>query len=277
MPTVLVTGASTGIGRATALRLDAAGWTVFAGVRREPDAESLREAASRRLTPLILDVTDASRIGVAAEAIAAGTGNAGLDGLVNNAGISLPSPLETMPIHDFRHQVEVNLTGQVAVTQAMLPAVRASRGRIVFVSSIGGLIAFPMTGAYHAAKFGIEAVGDAFRRELRGWGIRVSIVEPGSIATRIWDRGEAAAEEIAERSPGSDALYGRAIERYRKTVDGVAARGIPPEEAARAIEHALTAARPRTRYLVGRDAKFQARVRHAIPTRLFDRILARAT
>jgi len=277
VPSALVTGASTGIGRATALRLDAAGWRVFAGVRRQPDADELCEAASERLTPLLLDVTDAGQIEEAARAIAASAEGEGLDGLVNNAGISLPSPLETIPIEDFRRQVEVNLTGQVAVTQAMLPAVRASRGRIVFVSSIGGLIAFPMTGAYHAAKFGIEAVGDAFRRELRGWGIRVSIVEPGSIATRIWDRGEAAAEEIAERSPGSDALYGRAIERYRKTVDGVAARGIPPEEAARAIDHALTAARPRTRYLVGRDAKFQARVRHAIPTRLFDRILARAT
>ena len=203
MPTALVTGASTGIGRATALRLDAAGWAVFAGVRREVDAERLRADASERLTPLVLDVTDAGQIEAAAEAIAAAAGGAGLDGLVNNAGVSLPSPLETMPIEDFRRQVEVNLTGQVAVTQAMLPAIREARGRIVFISSIGGLIAFPMTGAYHAAKFGIEAVGDVFRRELRGWGISVSIVEPGSIATEIWDRGDAAAEEIGERSPAA--------------------------------------------------------------------------
>ena len=267
MRSALVTGASTGIGRATAMRLDAAGWRVFAGVRREADAELLRDAGSERLAPLILDVTDAGQIAAAAEEIGSRTGSDGLDGLVNNAGIALPSPLETIPIEDFRRQIEVNLIGQVAVTQAMLPAIRAARGRVVFVSSIGGLIAFPMTGAYHAAKFGIEAVGDVFRRELRGWGISVSIVEPGSIATEIWDRGEAAADEIAARSPQREALYGKAIERYRKTFESVAGRGIPPDRVARAIEHALTARRPRARYLVGADAKLQARVRHLIPTR----------
>ena len=276
MPSALVTGASTGIGRATALRLDAAGWRVFAGVRREEDAEALREAGSQRLVPLILDVTDGTAIDAAAERIGA-EADGGLDGLVNNAGISLPSPLETMPMDDFRRQVDVNLTAQVAVTQAMLPMIREAGGRIVFISSIGGLIAFPMTGAYHAAKFGIEAVGDIFRRELRGWGIAVSIVEPGSIATEIWERGDAAAEEIAGRSPARDALYGRAIEKYRKTVAGVAGRGIPPDKAARVIEHALTARRPRHRYLVGIDAKFQARARHLVPTRIFDRIVGRAT
>jgi NAD(P)-dependent dehydrogenase (short-subunit alcohol dehydrogenase family) len=277
MPSALVTGASTGIGRATALRLDAAGWTVFAGVRAETDAERLREDASTRLTPVSLDVTDPVQIEAAAERVASATGAAGLNGLVNNAGVSLPSPLETMPIEDFRRQVEVNLTGQVAVTQAMLSAIRAARGRIVFISSIGGLIAFPMTGAYHAAKFGIEAVGDTFRRELRGWGISVSIVEPGSIATEIWDRGDAAAEEIGGRSPRRDSLYGGALEKYRRTVAGVAGRGVPPERVARAIEHALTAPRPRTRYLVGADAQFQARLRRLLPTRLLDRIVARAT
>jgi NAD(P)-dependent dehydrogenase (short-subunit alcohol dehydrogenase family) len=277
MPTALVTGASTGIGRATALRLDSAGWTVLAGFRREADAEGLREQASTRLTPVALDVTDAAQIEAVAERIEASTGPAGLSGLVNNAGISLPSPLETMPIEDFRRQIEVNLTGQVAVTQASLGALRAARGRIVFISSIGGLIAFPMTGAYHASKFGIEAVGDTFRRELRAWGISVSIVEPGSIATDIWDRGEAAAEEIGSRSPDRDSLYGGALEKYRKTVAGVAGRGVPPERVARAIEHALTARRPRTRYLVGADAKLQARLRRLLPTRVLDRIVARAT
>jgi NAD(P)-dependent dehydrogenase (short-subunit alcohol dehydrogenase family) len=176
MRSVLVTGASTGIGRATALRLDAAGGRVFAGVRREEDAEALRAGASERLTPVMLDVTDAGQIATAVGEIEAALDGAGLDGLVNNAGVAIPSPLETMPIEDFRRQVEVNLTGQVAVTQAMLPLIRragvpfarnASKrnraGRIVFISSIGGRIAFPLTGAYHAAKFGIEAVGDTFR------------------------------------------------------------------------------------------------------------------
>lgn len=276
MRSALVTGASTGIGRATALRLDEGGWRVFAGVRREADADSLTGAGSERLTPLILDVTDPGQIASAAELIASESGG-GLDGLVNNAGVSLPSPLETMPIEDFRCQVEVNLTGQVAVTQALLPSIRLARGRIVFISSIGGRIAFPFTGAYHAAKFGIEAVGDVFRRELRSTGISVSIVEPGSIATEIWDRGVQEGDDIAARSPRQEVLYGDAIEKYREVVHGVARRGIPPEKAARAIEHALLARRPRIRYLVGADAKVQARVKYLIPTRVFDRILARAT
>ncbi len=272
---VLITGASTGIGRASALRLDSAGWQVFAGVRREEDAESLRADASSRLVPLMLDVTDADQIAAAANQIAGTVGDGGLDGLVNNAGIAVPSPLETIPIEDFRHQIEVNLTGQVAVTQALLPQLRVAHGRIVFISSIGGLIAFPLTGAYHAAKFGIEAVGDIFRQELRSWGIQVSIVEPGSIATPIWDRGEQRADEIGARTPHREALYGKAIAAYRKVIKDTAERGIPPEKVADVIEHALEARRPRTRYLVGADAKVQARLRHLIPTRLFDRIVAR--
>jgi NAD(P)-dependent dehydrogenase (short-subunit alcohol dehydrogenase family) len=187
----------------------------------------------------------------------------------------MPSPLETMPIDDFRRQLEVNLTAHVAVTQALLSAIRAGRGRIVFVSSIGGRIAFPMTGAYHAAKFGIEAVGDAFRQELRPWGISVSIVEPGSIDTAIWGRGERTADEIGDRSPQREALYGKAIESYRKVIRDTAERGIPPQKVATAIEHALDAARPRSRYLVGLDAKVQARLKLLIPTPIFDRVVAR--
>ncbi|HEX3240927.1 MAG TPA: SDR family oxidoreductase [Solirubrobacterales bacterium] len=273
MPTALVTGASTGIGRATALRLDAAGWRVFAGVRREEDAQALREAASPSLTPLLIDVTDAEQIAAAAQTVAAEPG--GLDGLVNNAGVAIPSPLETIPIEDFRRQIEVNLSAHVAVTQAMLPALREARGRIVFISSIGGRIAFPLTGAYHAAKFGIEAVGDVFRQELRPWGISVSIVEPGSIDTPIWNRGEATSDEIGSRSPQREALYGKAIESYRKVVKSTAERGIPPEKVAKTIEHALSASRPRSRYLVGIDAKVQARIRPLIPTPVWDRIVAR--
>jgi NAD(P)-dependent dehydrogenase (short-subunit alcohol dehydrogenase family) len=270
---VLVTGASTGIGRATALRLDASGWRVYAGVRREEDAQSLREAGSERLAPLILDVTDAGQIAAAAARVEADGGE--LAGLVNNAGVAIPSPLETIPIDDFRRQIEINLTAHVAVTQAMLPAIRRTRGRIVFISSIGGRIAFPLTGAYHAAKFGIEAVGDVFRQELRPWGISVSIVEPGSIDTPIWDRGERSADEVGERSPQREALYGKAIEGYRKVVKSTAERGIPPEKVAAAIEHALSAGRPRSRYLVGIDAKVQARIKPLIPARAFDRIVAR--
>jgi NAD(P)-dependent dehydrogenase (short-subunit alcohol dehydrogenase family) len=271
---VLVTGASTGIGRATAMRLDAAGWRVFAGVRKEADAESLSAAGSERLVPLILDVTDAGQIAEAASRIGAEEG--GLGGLVNNAGVAIPGPLETLPLDDFRRQVDVNLTAQVAVTKAMLPMIRQARGRVVFISSIGGRIAFPLNGAYHAAKFGIEAVGDVFRQELRPWGISVSIVEPGSIDTPIWERGARNAEEIEGRGhPEQEALYGEAIESFRKVVRDLAERGIPPEKVARAVEHALGARRPRSRYLVGVDAQVQARIRPLIPTPIWDRIVAR--
>ncbi len=273
MRSVLVTGASTGIGRATALRLDGAGWRVFAGVRRDADAEDLRGAASERLVPLILDITEAEQVAAAAERIA-GEAGGGLDGLVNNAGVAIPGPLETLAIEDFRRQVEVNLTGHVAMTQAVLPSIRRARGRVVFISSIGGRIAFPLTGAYHAAKFGIEAVGDVFRQELRPWGISVSIVEPGSIDTPIWERGERTADELAD--PRREELYGGPIESYRKVVKQLAERGISPEKVAKTIEHALTAGRPRTRYLVGIDAKVQARLKPLLPARLFDRIVARA-
>lgn len=276
MRTVLVTGASTGIGRATALRLDAAGWRVFAGVRKQEDADALAAAGSDRLVPLSLDVTDPGQIAAAADQIGADGG--ALHGLVNNAGVAVPGPLELQPIEDFRRQVEINLTSQVAVTQAMLPLVRRRRGRIVFISSIGGRVAFPMFGAYHAAKFGIEAVGDVFRQELRPWGISVSIVEPGSIDTPIWERGERETDALeGQASDAQRQLYGQAIEDFRKVARQTAERGIPPEKVAAAIEHALAADRPRPRYLVGTDAKVQARLAKVIPTRVFDRIVAYMT
>jgi NAD(P)-dependent dehydrogenase (short-subunit alcohol dehydrogenase family) len=255
--------------------LDAVGWKVFAGVRRSEDADSLRQAGSERLAPLVLDVTDAAQIAAATERIGAEAGGR-LDGLVNNAGIAIPGPLETLPIDDFRRQVEVNLTAHVAVTQAMLPLIRPARGRIVFITSIGGRIAFPLNGAYHAAKFGLEAVGDVFRQELRPWDISVSIVEPGSIDTPIWERGAQNADEIEARAhPDQEALYGKAIASFRKVVRDLADRGIPPEKVAEAIAHALESGRPRTRYLVGLDAKVQARLKLLIPDRALDRIVAR--
>jgi NAD(P)-dependent dehydrogenase (short-subunit alcohol dehydrogenase family) len=278
MRSALITGASTGIGRATALHLDAAGWRVFAGVRKDEDAASLREAGSERLVPLMLDVTDAGQIAAAAERIGGEVGEDGLDGLVNNAGIAVPGPLETLPIDDFKRQVEVNLSAQVAVTQAMLPAIRPARGRIVFITSIGGLMAFPMFGAYHAAKFGLEAVGDVFRQELRPWGIKVAIVEPGSIATPIWERGQAEVDVIAGRAgDGHVDLYGKAMDAYREVARKTGARGIPPEKVAVKIEHALSARRPRTRYLVGADARGQAFASRILPDRMVDWIVARAT
>ena len=272
MRAVLVTGTSTGIGRATALALDGRGWQVFAGVRREEDTASLRAEASERLVPLTLDVTSPEQIAAAAERIAAESEN-GLHGVVNNAGIAVPGPLETLPLDEFRRQLEVGLVSYLAVTQAVLPQIRGAGGRVVFLSSIGGRVSFPLNGAYHAAKYGTEAIGDAFRQELAGWGIRVSIIEPGSIDTPIWSRGEENADRVLAQSPQTEQLYGPAIERFRKVVRQTADRGIPPERVAKAIVHALESKRPRSRYLVGLDAKIQARLVPLIPTPVLDRLV----
>jgi NAD(P)-dependent dehydrogenase (short-subunit alcohol dehydrogenase family) len=274
---VLVTGSSTGIGRATALRLDREGRRVFAGVRREEDAESLRAEGSERVVPVMLDVTDAGQVAAVAELIGEQVGESGLDGLVNNAGIAVLSPLETIPLEDFRRQIEVNLTGQVAVTQAMLPLVRHAAGRVVFVSSIGGRMALPFGAPYHAAKFGVEAVADCLRQELAPWGIDVAVIEPGSIDTPIWERGERIADEVASRAPAAqEELYGQAIERFRAAVRRTADRGIAPDKVAKAVSHALTARRPHTRYVVGADARGQALLRRLLPDRALDAVVRRA-
>jgi len=273
---VLVTGASTGIGWATALRLDRDGWRVFAGVRRDEDAESLRAEGSDRLVPVMLDVTDAAQVAAAAGLVGERVGEAGLGGLVNNAGIAVLSPLETIPLEDFRRQIEVNLTGQVAVTQAMLPLVRRAAGRVVFVSSIGGRMALPFGAPYHAAKFGVEAVADCLRQELAPWKIDVSVIEPGSIDTPIWERGEQIADEVAARAPAAQVeLYGKTIERFRAAVRRTAERGIAPDKVADAVTHALTARRPRTRYVVGADARGQALLKRLLPDRALDTVVRR--
>lgn len=274
MKTALVTGSSSGIGRATVARLDSAGWKVFAGVRKEEDAARLRQESSPRLEPLFLDVTDPEAIAAAAERIGAEPG--GLDGLVDNAGNAVAGPLEALPIEDFRRQVELNLIAQVAVTQAMLPAIRVARGRVVMVSSMGGRVALPLTGAYHAAKFGLEAVGDSLRQELAPWGIKVVLIEPGSIDTPIWQTGQEDADGLLDRAPGMKELYGATIERYRKVVQDTAERGIPPEKVAAKIQHALEARRPKARYLIGIDAQVMARLKPLVPTPVFDWIVARA-
>jgi len=275
---VLITGASTGIGRATALHLDSAGWRVFAGVRREGDAQSLRDAASERLEPVLVDVADDAAIAAAAATIGESLGSDGLDGLVNNAGLAVPGPLEVLPLDDFRHQIAVNLTGQIAVTQAMLPLLRRNKGRVVFIASIGGRIAFPFMAPYHASKFAIEAVGDCLRQELRPWGMHVIVVEPGSIATDIWARGDAKGDEIVEgMAPEARALYEDRMRAMQKTMAKTGERGIAPIKAAKVLEKALTASKPKTRYLVGTDAKVQATLKKVIPDRAFDRIAARAS
>lgn len=274
MKAYLVTGASTGIGRATAERLAGAGHQVFGSVRSDEHAAELRDGP-RRIEPLTLDVTDAGSIAAAAERIASVREGAGLDGLVNNAGTAFAGPLEYLPIDDLRQQIEINLIGQVAVTKALLPELRRARGRVVFVSSIGGRIALPFNGAYNASKFGIEAIGDSLRQELRPFGMEVILVEPGAVATPIWDKGVARANEVVDLDSDDDPLYGRRLRSFRELAVATGRGGIAPDEVAAVIEEALTKERPRTRYLVGRDAKIRARLRRVVGDRAFDRLVAR--
>ncbi len=274
--TALVTGASTGIGRATALELARCGFAVLAGVRKPEDGEALQTSATGELEPVIIDVTDAASIEAAAAKVSEQAGG-GLAGLVNNAGIAYTGPLEFVALDDLRHQLEVNLIGHLAVTQAMLPELRKARGRIVNVTSIGGLVATPFFGPYVASKFALEAVSDCLRIELRPWGIETIAIEPGSAATEIWDSGQSIADETRARM-GAEAerLYGAALDQTERISAQTGARGIPPEEVARVIHKALTVRRPRARYTVGRDAigmKFASRL---LPDRLWDRIVARS-
>jgi len=273
--TILISGASKGIGRATALHLDAKGFTVIAGVRSEADGESLRRDSSPRLRTVMLDITDGAQILAASRTVREIVGDAGLDGLVNNAGIAVPGPLEFIPIEEFRRQIEVNLTGQLALTQAMLELLRTAKGRIVNISSVGGKIAGPMLGAYHASKFAIEAITDTLRQELAPWKIHVVSIEPGAVATPIWEAGARTADRLMGQMPARALeLYGDAVSRTRAGAERSAKTGIPPERVARVVEEALTARRPRTRYPVGMDGKIGARLIARLPDRMRDRILS---
>ena len=268
--TVVVTGASTGIGEATALHLRELGFDVRAGARKDEDAERLR---SQGVTPLRVDVTDSTSIAAAAEEL----GDAPLAGLVNNAGIAVSAPLEFVPIEELRRQLDVNLVGQVAVTQAFLPALRRGRGRIVNVSSIGGRIALPLGGPYAASKFGLEAISDSLRREVAQFGIEVAVVEPGGVKTPIWKKATETAEQIAVGlPPEAEQLDGEMVAVLRREAARIAETdGMEPEQVARVIGQALTARRPKTRYLVGRDAKMRWAIAKRVPDRVFDRLVGR--
>ena len=268
---VLVTGASRGIGRVTALRLAAAGWDVHAGVRRTADGEDLR-AASPRITPVVLDVADADQVAALPAHVP------DLDALVNNAGIAVFGPLEGVPIDDLRHQLEVNVVGQIAVTQALLPMLRASRGRIVFTSSLSGRVVTPLSGAYNASKFALEAAADALRMELRPWRIRVSLVEPAQVATDLWHDAEDAVD-AAERAmpPGAQELYRDHVAGFRRTIPLSQKLAVPPDNVARTIEKALTARRPRARYVVGLGPRAQLVMSSATPTSVRDAVLRKVT
>jgi NAD(P)-dependent dehydrogenase (short-subunit alcohol dehydrogenase family) len=268
--TVLVTGASTGIGEATALHLKELGFDTIAAVRRDDDAHRLGRDGLRTVK---LDVTDPGSIAAAREEF----GDAPLAGLVNNAGIAVAGPLEFLPLDQLRLQLEVNVVGQVAVIQAFLPALRGGRGRIVNISSIGGRVALPLVAPYAASKFALEAISDSLRRELHGQGVDVILIEPGGVRTPIWRKGNEVAAELQERMPAeAEQLYGEMIAGLRRETAKIEQKtGIEPAAVAEIIGRALTARRPRTRYLVGTDAKVRGPVSKVTPDRVMDQAIVR--
>jgi len=271
---VVVTGASSGIGEATALRLALNGTRVFAGVRREEDGAALVRRAGANLVPLTLDVTEAPSIATARDCVIEALGGAHLSAVVNNAGIAVAGPLEVLPLDALRRQFEVNVFGALAVTQAFLPLLRASRGRIVNVSSIGGRSASPFVGAYCASKHALEALSDALRMELRQFGIRVCIIEPGRVRTPIWERSsKAGRERLNALAPDTIAPYQKSLSAMLTYTERARSRGSTPERVAQTIERALTDLRPRARYLIGTDAHMQLALAR-LPEPLRDRIFA---
>lgn len=270
--TVLVTGASSGIGRAAALRLAAQGYRVFAGVRRADDVAALERAAQGELAPLYLDVTRPDMVEQAARALEAAVAGRGLFGLVNNAGVVVAAPLEFVPLEDVREQFEVNVTGTLAVTQALLPLLRRAGGRIVNMGSISGSISTPFTGPYNASKFALRAMSDALRLELAPWGISVSIIEPGTVHTPLWPRSLARIQRLEQRlPPRATALYGPVFAKMRQFIGS--ARGVPPETVAAVVAATLEARRPRPYYPVGSDARLRLALKR-LPTRLRDFLIA---
>ena len=288
--TVLITGTSTGIGRACALDLHARGYHVFAGVRAAPDGEALRAATGDRLVPLLLDVTQPAHVTAAVDTLRAQVGDAGLQGLVNNAGVAVPGPMEYLSLQALREQFEVNVFGTLDLTQACLPLLRPSRGRrrttssgwsgcrirgrIVNVSSVNGQVVTPFNGAYCASKFALEAISDALRRELQPTGVRVVLVEPGSIRTAIRDTAMANARRLAGEYPDVVRThYGGVLRRLEQVQ--TPAHALAPERVARIVARALEARRPRARYRVGWDARLGVMAAHLLPTSALDALLSR--
>ncbi|MDX9973219.1 MAG: SDR family oxidoreductase [FCB group bacterium] len=272
---VVITGASSGIGEACARLLDGKGYRVFAGVRRDKDGAALRKGASERMTPLRIDVTNAESLRGAAERLEEELGEAGLAGLVNNAGIAVMGPLEVLPLEDLRRQLEVNVVGVVASTQALLPLLRKGKGRIVNVGSLSGMMAAPFLGAYSASKFALEAITDAFRMELSPWGIGVCIVEPANTSTPIWDKPDAVGKVVKGVPKARRALYEKQMESMGEAMRRMSREGAAPEKVARVVADALAAGSPKARYFVGTDQRVATSVMKMLPDWVQDSLVLR--
>ena len=274
---IVITGASTGIGEACARHFATLGHCVYAGVRREEDGVRLSEGCNGNLVPLMLDVESESTVLAAVETVARAAGEEGVFALINNAGVAISGPMECVPMDEVRRQFDINVFGALAVTQAFLPMLRRAAGRIVMMSSISGRITGPFLGPYSASKFALEAMSDALRLELRPWGISVSIVEPGPIATPIWDKSRQTARRLREAmAPACRQLYERNLERLEFAVENAARTAIPCSEVVAAVEHALHSQRPKTRYLMGRQTRMAALLTRFMPDRLRDRLILKS-
>ncbi|BAZ30497.1 short-chain dehydrogenase/reductase SDR [Cylindrospermum sp. NIES-4074] len=272
---VVISGASSGIGEACAIYLDKLGYQVFAGVRSDADGEALKCKTSERLTPIFLDVTNEVSIIAAANRIKATLDSTGLTGLVNNAGIVIAGPLEFLPVADLREQFEINVIGQIAVTQAFLPLLRESQGRIINMSSDNGKVSIPFLGSYCASKFALEALTDALRIELQPWGIAVCIIEPGSVTTPIWKKSISKADNIWNNlPPEARSLYSVFVDSAHKKANELSNNGFPAEVVAKAVAHALTTKRPKIRYVVGLDAKINIWLAKILPDWILDKLIA---
>jgi NAD(P)-dependent dehydrogenase (short-subunit alcohol dehydrogenase family) len=271
MPSVLVTGAGRGIGRSIVEHLAGRDWDVIAGVRNERDAEAVTALSPQRISSVILDVTDAGHIAALDDSLPER-----LDAIVNNAGVVVSGPMETVAPDEWRKQLETNVIGQLAVTQAVLPRLRKSRGRVVFISSVNGRLSMSLVGAYCASKFALEAAADALRMELRPWHIDVVTVEPAQTDTDMWRTADDMVEQAeAALTPEQRDLYGRHIAGFKKTIPLSQKLAVPTAKVSAVVEEALTARRPRARYVVGVGPKLQVALMTNMPARVRDRVLRR--
>jgi NAD(P)-dependent dehydrogenase (short-subunit alcohol dehydrogenase family) len=268
---VVVSGASTGMGAATAKELARKGFHVLAGVRREIAADALR---AEGIEPHFLDITVDSDVAAIADRVARDPLDRPLRALVNNAGISINAPVETLPIAEWRRLFEVNLFGHVAMTQALLPALRRSAGTVVNISSVGGRVALPTYGAYAGSKFALEAVSDSLRREVTSLGVKIVVVEPGAVKTEMLERGVANADRL-KAGMAIDQLerYGELVAAVSEQARSFGEDGVSPESAAKVIARAAAASRPRTRYTIGRDAAILVRSARVLSDRFLDRVV----
>lgn len=269
--TVLITGTSSGIGLACVHALIQEKYRVFATVRKKQDAESLKAKYGDLIDILLLDITDSTLIESLAQELSSKISDHGLDALINNAGLAIPGTIEMLPIESLRQQIEINLIGQVALTQKLIPLLRQTKGKIINISSLSGRITFPFMGAYCASKYGLEAVSDALRIELKSWEIKVILIQPGRIKTKIFDKAINDLENLKNNaSPQMLSLYQDALKGAEHTTTAANGNGIDPEAVAQVITKVLKSNNPKPRYLVGKDAWSLVWAKNILPDRWLD-------